>query len=125
MVDITALLKAAVASTDDTKAVMNFPGGVSVNVYASPLTPNDLKIVGRKHPNFMLQPTMEGMVDLLVQKAKGDDGAKLFTLEHKPDLMRLSSTVITGLFGDLFGEQMTFDDEEGQEARKGKSKATG
>ena len=121
MVDITALLKAAVAASDDTKSVMNLAGTL-VNLYASPLTPNDMKNIGRKHPNFMMQPTMEGMVDLVILKAKGDDGAKVFTLEHKPDLMRLSSNIITGVFGELFGEQLTSDEDE--EARKGKSKAT-
>ena len=124
MTDISALLKAAVASSGDTKTIMMLGPDLSVpvTIYATPLTPNDLKIVGKKHPNFMMQPTMEGMVDLIIQKARDVNGERLFTLEHRPDLMRLNSNTITGAFGELFGEQLTRDDDE--DARKGKSKAT-
>ena len=121
--DITALLKTAVASTDDTKTVMVL-GGTPVTLHASPLTANDLKIIGRKHPDFMLRPNVEGMVDLLILKAKDDNGEKVFTLEHKPLLMRLSTNITTGAFGDLFGEQLVSEDDDAQDARKGKSKAT-
>lgn len=121
--DITALLNAAVAETSETTATLVL-AGTEVVLFASPLTPNDMKIIGRKHPNFMLQPTMEGMVDLVILKARGTDGQKMFTLEHKPLLMRLSSELITGAFGALFGEQLVPEDDEAQDARKGKSKAT-
>ena len=122
MADITALLKAAAAEMDDAKTVMVL-AGTPVTLYSSPLTPNDMKVIARKHPNFMLQPSMEGMVDLIILKAKSDDGEKVFNLEHKPLLMRLSSNIVTAAFGDLFGEQLTSDEDE--DARKGKSKATG
>jgi hypothetical protein len=123
--DISALLKAAVASSGDTKTTMMLGPdlSVAVTIYASPLTPNDLKFIARRHPNFMMQPSMEGMVDLIIQKARDDSGQKVFNLENKPDLMRLNSNIITGAFGELFGEQLSSDEDEG--ARKGKSKATG
>lgn len=123
MADISALLKAALQSVEKTKATVNL-GGTLVNMYAAPLTSNDLKILSRKHPNFMMQPTMEGMVDLIIAKVSGDDEQRMFTLEHKPDLMRLNTNIISGIFGDLFGEQMVAEGEEEQDVRKGKSKAT-
>ena len=121
MVDVNAWLKNAIAATDDTEATLTAPNGEVLKVWASPLTPNDLKFISRKHPNFMLQPSMEGMVDLIIAKAKDENGQKAFTLEHNASLMRLSSNIVTGAFGDLFGEQMTTEDDEAQDARKGKS----
>jgi hypothetical protein len=120
MVDITALLNAAVAETADSESTLVL-AGTEVKLFASALTPNDMKIIGRKHPNFMMNPTMEGMVDLIILKARGSDGQKMFTLEHRPLLMRLPSASVTGVFGELFGEQMTPEDDE---TRKGNSKAT-
>lgn len=122
MVDITALLNAAIADTVDSESTLVL-AGTEVKLVASALTPNDLKIIARKHPNFMLQPSMEGMVDLIINKSRGADGQKVFTLEHRALLMRLPSAAITGVFGDLFGEQMVAEDEEAQDVRKGKSKA--
>lgn len=118
--DITALLNAAIAETAESESTMIL-AGTEVKLFASALTPNDMKIISREHPNFMMNPTMAGMVSLIILKARGSDGQKLFTLEHKPLLMRLSSALITGVFGELFGEQMTPEDEE---TRKGNSKAT-
>ena len=124
MVDITALLNAALAETTESEATLIL-AGTEVKLFSGPLTPNDLKIVGRKHPNFMMNPTMEGMVDLIIQKVRGGDGQKMFTLEHRGLLMRLPSATVTGVFGELFGEQMTPEDDEAQDNRKGKFKAIG
>lgn len=119
MVDITALLNAAIAEVAESESTMVL-AGTEVKLFATALTPNDLKIIARKHPNFMMQPTMDGMIDLIINKARGADGQKVFTLEHRALLMRLPSAVTTGVFGDLFGEQLTPETEEAQDARKGK-----
>ena len=122
MVDITALLNAAVAETADSESTMIL-AGTEVKLFSGPLTPNDMKIIGKRHPNFMMAPTMEGMVDLIILKARDANGQKMFTLEHRALLMRLPSSIVTGVFGELFGEQMTPETDEDQDNRKGKSKA--
>ena len=121
--DITALLTQAVAETVETSATISL-SGTDITMVSTPLTPADLKILARKHPNFMLQPSMDGMVDLIIQKVRGSDGVKLFTLEHKGLLMRLPGSTITDIYGQLFAGQLAGEDDEAQETRKGKSKQT-
>lgn len=125
MADILALLKAELAAVEQTAATVVL-AGTSIVMFAKPLTANDLKFVSKKHPDFMLRPNMEGMIDLMIMKCRGADEEPVFTLEHKPYLMRMGTNKVTEAFGSLFGEQMTDlgEDEEGKEARRGKSKAT-
>jgi hypothetical protein len=125
MTDILALLKAELAAVEQTTATMVL-AGTSVELFAKPLTANDLKVVSRKHPDFMMRPNMEGMIDLMIMKCRDSGDEAAFTLEYKPYLMRMGTNKITEAFGSLFGEQLTDlgEDEEGKEARKGKSKAT-
>lgn len=122
MVDITALLKAEIAAQAETSTTISL-AGTEVKLFSLPITAADLRRISRNHPNFLLQPSMEGMVDLIVLKAMDENGQPAFTLEHKPMLMRLPSRVITSIYGELFGEQLAAEGEEEQDSRKGKSKA--
>ena len=126
MTDVMAFLKGAIAATDDTSATMIAPGGGELKLVARPLTPQDVKMIAKDHPNFIMAPTPEAMVSLIILKARLTNGEKAFTLEHKRPLMDQQMSMITKAFGDLFGEQMEELqlDEDSLDARKGKSKAT-
>ena len=111
--DMLALLTAQVNAEADTLASTELVlGGQSVTLKASALTAQDMTVLKRKHPDFMSNPSMEGMVDLLIRKARLADGEKAFTLEHKPLLMRLALNLVSGAFGELFGEQLVADEPE-------------
>ena len=76
--------------------------GVPLTVYVGMLTCADVDRLQRKHPNFMSNPTVAAMVDLIIMKAEDKDGEKLFTLEDKPILMRESVTVVSKVAGEMF-----------------------
>lgn len=114
------LLKATVAEQPDSSTEITLAGGVVVNLVAKPLRPIDLANIKRQHPDFMTNPTLEGMVDLIVAKARDVvDDAAAFDARDKPFLMRMDSTVITKAFGDLFGAQLEMVADEEIEKKKG------
>lgn len=95
-------------------------GGQTITLTATPLTPRDMTVVRRQHPDFQVNPSLAGMVDLLVMKALDDAGEKAFDLTDKPFLLRTSATKIGEIFGGLFGAQFEAEDEERFEERKKK-----
>ena len=104
---LTEDLKAAVSQTPFTTATFDL-NGKTIQLAAKPLTASDMVSIKRAHPDFGNNPTLEGMVDLLILKARMEDGEgeKAFDKLDKPFLMRLDMTVIGQLFGDLFAKQM-------------------
>ena len=92
-------------------------GGMEVTLTSLPLTPADFQNVGRKHKGWHLEPTFEAMVDAIILKARmADDGEKAFDRTDQPKLMRVGSTLISEIFGGLFGDQFE-DTEEKHEER--------
>jgi len=71
-------------------------------IYTGSLTCADVDKLQRKHKDFMSNPTVAAMVDLLIMKAENKDGEKLFTLEDKPFLMREPVTLISNISGQMF-----------------------
>jgi len=71
-------------------------------LYASFLNCGDIDRLQRKHPNFLNNPTIAGMIDLIILKAEDKEGEKLFTLEDKPFLMREPVTLISTIAGQMF-----------------------
>lgn len=110
---LTELLKATLSSTPYTTANLELDGMVKV-LAAKPLTPMDMVSIKRAHPDFGTNPTLEGMVDLLIIKARLDDaeGQRAFDKVDKPLLMRLDMNLIGQVFGDLFSKQMAAANDE-------------
>ncbi len=106
-------LKAEVSSTPYTTGTMEL-NGKTVKLAAKPLTALDMVAIKRAHPDFGSNPTLEGMVDLLIRKAQAgdEDGGAAFDKADKPFLMRLNMNVIGGIFGELFGQQMEATNDE-------------
>lgn len=95
-------------------------GGQTVTLTATPLTTRDMTTIRRQHPDFQVNPSLAGMLDLLLIKALDDTGEKAFDLADKPFLLRVSATKIGEIFGALFGGQFDPEDEQGFEERKKK-----
>jgi len=81
-------------------------------VYFGPLVARELNQIQRKHPNFLSNAGLEGMVDLIVMKAEDDDGKKHFTLEDKPILMREEVHVISRVAGEMLSGADSVEDHE-------------
>lgn len=110
-------LKAEAASLGETSTEFEM-AGEKITLTARPLTPKDMMMVTRDHPNFQSSPNMEGMVDLLIHKARYDD-APAFDKADKPFLMRLPVDKIGAAFAGLFGSQLEADGEDEVEKKKG------
>ena len=80
-------------------------------IYAGALTCRDVEKIQRKHKDFINNPTVEAMVDLIIQKAEDANGDKLFTLEDKAFLMDEELTVISEIAG-VFGETVSVEEAE-------------
>lgn len=93
-------------------------GGSQVTLTATPITPKDMTVIRRQHPDFQVNPSLAGMVDLIMMKARDEAGEKAFDLTDKPFMLRVSATKIGEIFGGLFGSQFEAEDEQGFEDRK-------
>lgn len=112
-------LKNEVASTPETRWE-GLLGSREVVLIAKPLSPLDLKYVTGRHREFMSNPNMEGMVDLLIHKTRTTtQEGPAFDASDKPMLMRMATTKISGIFQALFGDQLEANADEEIEKHKG------
>lgn len=126
MADMMALLKAEAAAMQETFSEVPLKQGGVLKLTSLPLRPIDMQKVGKRHPGFLQNITLEGMISLLIDKARlTETGEPAFTEEHRPMLMRQTNDFVSKAFGDLFGEQLEElrGDEDDKDVRKGKSKA--
>lgn len=77
-------------------------GGDPLRLYSSDVTARDLDKIQRKHPGFLSDVTMAGMVEVIIDKCELETGDKAFTLEDKVILMGEPISVITKVFGEVF-----------------------
>jgi len=80
-------------------------------VYYGPFLAMEMDKVQRKHPNFLQNISLAGMVEIIVMKAEDKDGNKLFGIDDKPVLMREPMSLITRIAGAM----MSGDSVEEQE----------
>lgn len=86
--------------------------GEPEKVYYGPFLAGELNRIQRKHKDFLGNPTLEGMVDLIILKAQDQDGEALFTLADKPVLMRESVGVIAEVAGSFMSSENAEDLEK-------------
>jgi hypothetical protein len=77
-------------------------GGVSLRLYSTHVSVRDLDKIQRKHPNFLSNVTMAGMVEMIIMKCEQEGGEPAFTLEDKPVLMGEPISVIAAVFAQVF-----------------------
>ena len=117
------LLLAETKSYDDTKWTGNL-GAKEVTLFSRPLTGADMSAITRAHPDFMKTFSMDGMVDLIIMKARAPNGEKAFDKGNRPMLMKFKTDKIGEIFSALYGNQIAEDDDEKFEERVGNSKTT-
>lgn len=109
-------------------------GGEKYKVGSKPLTPSDFSYVNKYVAEeakrmkmgfvpFQQDPTnFIGMVMMIIRKTRMMDGDELgdlaFAVADKPWLMKMGVDVISGIFADLFGSQVTVSDEDEDDAEK-------
>lgn len=71
-------------------------------LYSSEVSVQDLQFVLKKHPKVLDGTDLAGMVEVIIRKVEDKNGEKVFTLEHKPRLMRMPIAQITELFNYVF-----------------------
>lgn len=86
--------------------------GQPFTMYCRPITCYDLNELQRKHPKFLENTTIGAMVDLIVMKAEGEDGQKLFNAEDKLDLMGEETSVISNIAEQMFSEVTSTEEAE-------------
>ena len=71
-------------------------------LFVSQVTVADLQAILKKHPNVLNGTDLGGMVEVIIRKVEDDKGERVFTLEHKPKLMRMPVGEISDLFNQVF-----------------------
>jgi hypothetical protein len=66
--------------------------------------------IQRKHPDFLKQHDIEGLVDLIILKAMDGEGNKAFDIGDKPVLMRQPVPLYQERRGQLMGDMWSVDD---------------
>lgn len=112
----TDSLKAEIAAYEESEWSGEI-AGQPVTLYSKPLTTDDLTRISRRHPGFQQAPSLDGMIDLILLKARDDKGDRAFDKTDRPLLARLNATKIGSIFGDLFGSQLESQTEEDHEER--------
>lgn len=74
-------------------------------IYYSDVSAREIEKVRNKHKDFLSNPSIAAMVEIIIMKAEAEDGEKLFTLEDKPVLMGEPVDVIANLFGSIFSSE--------------------
>ena len=73
-------------------------------LFATPLNAGEFTRLQKKHPNFLNNMTVEGLIDMLIMKAMDGEGNKAFDLGDKPVLMRQPVGLISNVAGQLMGD---------------------
>ena len=78
-------------------------GAKPLRLFYTPMTSGEMSQVQKKHPDFLNNQTVEGLVDLILMKAQDADGEKVFDLEDKAILMRQPVSVVSQVASALMG----------------------
>lgn len=86
--------------------------GEPLRLFFTSVTARDIEKVQRKHPKFLSDVTMAGMVDMIIEKCEDDKGEKAFTLEDKPILMGEPVGLVTRVFSAVFSSTSVEEHEK-------------
>jgi hypothetical protein len=112
--DLLALIKREIASTDRNSWTGEV-AGETVTLYAKPFTPAHTKHLRAKGiPDFVSNPSPEGMVEIIVQFSEFESGERAFPKPGvaTPVVMRWGMDKISEIFSDLFGMEFSEDDDD-------------
>jgi len=81
-------------------------------IYSSALLAGEFNRLQKKHPDFLNNMTIEGLVDLIIMKGQDEHGEKCFDIGDKPILMRQPVSIVSTVAGALMGEINSIEDAE-------------
>lgn len=81
-------------------------------LYVTDLLAGEFNRLQKKHKDFINNPTVEAMVDLLIMKAQDENGDKVFDLEDKPKMLRQPLALIMRVATDCISELVDFESAE-------------
>lgn len=81
-------------------------------LFSTPLLAGEFNRLQKKHPDFLNNMSMEGLVDLILMKAQDADGEKCFDFDDKPVLMRQPVSIVSNVAAALMGEMASIEDAE-------------
>ena len=73
-----------------------------LRLYFTQVSARDIEKVQRKYHNFLAEPSMSAMVEMIIVKCEDEAGEKAFTLEDKAVLLGEPVNVIAKVFGSIF-----------------------
>lgn len=73
-----------------------------LRLYFTQVSARDIEKVQRKYPNFLAEPSMSAMAEMIIVKCEDEAGEKAFTLEDKAILLGEPVNVIAKVFGSIF-----------------------
>lgn len=82
-----------------------------LRLYFSPVSARDMEVIQRKHKDFINNPTMSAMVEMIIRKCEDNEGDTVFSLEDKPILMGETINVIAKVFGAVL-ESVSSEEHE-------------
>jgi|TARA_R100001198_G_C5204159_1_gene192042 hypothetical protein len=80
-------------------------------LYFTTVSARDMEQIQRRHKDFINNPTMSAMIDLIIRKCEDDAGEKVLTIEDKPALMGEPLNLIAKVFGAVL-ESVTIEEHE-------------
>lgn len=81
--------------------------------FARPISCNDMEALNKRHKNFINNPTLGAMVDLIILKAEHEDGAKCFTAaDDRAELMGAETDIISEIAGQMFADIVSAEAHE-------------
>lgn len=86
-------------------------GNAPLYIYYGAVTGQDIDRVSRKHKDFLSNPTIASMVELIIIKAEDEQGDKLFTIEDKKVLLNEPLALIAEIFSSVF-DAATVEEQE-------------
>ena len=86
--------------------------GQPQTLFFSEVSARDMSKIQKKHADFINNPTMDAMVEMIILKCQTADGEKAFDIGDKPVLKRMGADKVTIMFTSLFSEQISENDED-------------
>jgi hypothetical protein len=108
------LLKAESAINVPVRHVMRFPSGKELPIYVTPITLAQRKVAAKNAGSEDDQLSIN--LQLLVAKAKDENGQPLFSIGDLPDLRnQCDAGLVAELIGQIYAGRQTGEDEDGIE----------
>lgn len=86
--------------------------GEPLRLFFSRASARDIEKVQRKYKDFLTNPSMSAMVEMIILKCEDESGDKVFTLEDKPVLLGETVGTIAKVFGAVFDVESVEEHEK-------------